>query len=218
MEHGQQEVQPSITLGTTWGKFPEDMSQRDILHRSHVNHQRMESQQAVQTPGGEGNQDRGKESHYLSYRRTIEPDRAYSDSFSITRARPTQLSSFFTPFSQKQISGQESPFFTIPGSFQERTRVQREKQDLFHPQAERVKPNYPEAVGLGERSPQETEIAVNASRISGPINRNIAPLRINTIFLHLRVTSTVINCGYKCPNLQCKLKRSLISSIGAMKG
>ncbi|MBW0463041.1 hypothetical protein O181_002756 [Austropuccinia psidii MF-1] len=33
MEHGQQEVQPSLTLGRIWGKFPEDMSQRDILQR-----------------------------------------------------------------------------------------------------------------------------------------------------------------------------------------
>ncbi|MBW0477958.1 hypothetical protein O181_017673 [Austropuccinia psidii MF-1] len=31
MEDGQQEVQPSIPLGRTWSKFPEDMSQRDTL-------------------------------------------------------------------------------------------------------------------------------------------------------------------------------------------
>ncbi|MBW0498384.1 hypothetical protein O181_038099 [Austropuccinia psidii MF-1] len=47
MDHGQQEVQPSIPLGRTWSKFPEDMSQRDILQRPHGNHQRMESHQAV---------------------------------------------------------------------------------------------------------------------------------------------------------------------------
>ncbi|MBW0514424.1 hypothetical protein O181_054139 [Austropuccinia psidii MF-1] len=56
MEHGKQEVQPSIKLGRTWRNFPEDMYQRDILHRSYGNHQSMEYQQAVQTPGGEGNQ------------------------------------------------------------------------------------------------------------------------------------------------------------------
>ncbi|MBW0474091.1 hypothetical protein O181_013806 [Austropuccinia psidii MF-1] len=33
MEHRQQEVQPSITLGRAWSKFPEDMSQRDTLQR-----------------------------------------------------------------------------------------------------------------------------------------------------------------------------------------
>ncbi|MBW0480146.1 hypothetical protein O181_019861 [Austropuccinia psidii MF-1] len=31
MEHGQQEVQPSIPLGRSWRKLPEDMSQRDKL-------------------------------------------------------------------------------------------------------------------------------------------------------------------------------------------
>ncbi|MBW0500525.1 hypothetical protein O181_040240 [Austropuccinia psidii MF-1] len=97
MEHGQQEVQHNITLGRTWSKLPEDMSQIDILHRSYGNHQRIESQQEVQTTGGEGNQDKGKSSHYPSYRKTIEPDKAYSDSFRFTRSRPTQLSSGFQP-------------------------------------------------------------------------------------------------------------------------
>ncbi|MBW0481865.1 hypothetical protein O181_021580 [Austropuccinia psidii MF-1] len=153
MEHGQQEVQYSITLGRTWRKLPEDMSQRDILHRSYGNHQWMESQQAVQTPGGEGNQDKGKSSHYLSYRRTIELERAYSDSLRLTRSRTNQLFS----------------------NFQEKTRVKREKQDLFQPQAERVRPNDAEAVGLGERSKQRPEIFVNTSRTSSPININIKP-------------------------------------------
>ncbi|MBW0549473.1 hypothetical protein O181_089188 [Austropuccinia psidii MF-1] len=31
MEHGQQEVQPSVPLGRPWGKFPEDIPQRDRL-------------------------------------------------------------------------------------------------------------------------------------------------------------------------------------------
>ncbi|MBW0519657.1 hypothetical protein O181_059372 [Austropuccinia psidii MF-1] len=124
MEHGQQEVQPSIPLGRTWSKLPEDMSQRDILQRTYGNHQRMESHQEVQTPGGEGNQDKGESSHYPTCRKTAEPDRAYSDSFRLTRSRPTQLSSGFTSFRHQQISGQESPLFTIPGSFEEKTRIQ----------------------------------------------------------------------------------------------
>ncbi|MBW0498877.1 hypothetical protein O181_038592 [Austropuccinia psidii MF-1] len=41
MEHGQQEVQPSITLGRTWSKVPEHMSQRDTLQRYYGNHQRI---------------------------------------------------------------------------------------------------------------------------------------------------------------------------------
>ncbi|MBW0484689.1 hypothetical protein O181_024404 [Austropuccinia psidii MF-1] len=52
MEHGQKEVQPSITLSRTWRKLPEYMSQRDTLQISYCNNQRMESQQEVQTPGG----------------------------------------------------------------------------------------------------------------------------------------------------------------------
>ncbi|MBW0563256.1 hypothetical protein O181_102971 [Austropuccinia psidii MF-1] len=35
MEHGKQEVQPSIPLSRTWSKFPEDMSQRDTIKRSY---------------------------------------------------------------------------------------------------------------------------------------------------------------------------------------
>ncbi|MBW0484299.1 hypothetical protein O181_024014 [Austropuccinia psidii MF-1] len=49
------------------------------------------------------------------------------------------------------------------------------KKDLFQPQKERVRPNDPEAFGLGEISTQEPEIAVNTSRISSPTNRNITP-------------------------------------------
>ncbi|MBW0539639.1 hypothetical protein O181_079354 [Austropuccinia psidii MF-1] len=135
----------------------------------------MESQQAVQTPGREGNQDKGKSSHYPSYRRTIEAERAYSDSFRLTRRRPTQLSSFFTPFRHQQISGQGSTIFKILGRFKEKTRIQREKQDFFQPQEERVIPNDPEAIGIGERSTQVPEIAVNTSGISSPTNRNITP-------------------------------------------
>ncbi|MBW0571378.1 hypothetical protein O181_111093 [Austropuccinia psidii MF-1] len=127
MEHGQQEVQPGNSLGRTWSKLPENlsqMSQRDRLQGPYGNHQRLESYQEVQTPRGKGNQDKGESSHYQSYRRTAHPDRAYSDSFRLTRSRPNQLSSGFTPFRNQQISGQESPFFTIPGSFQEKKRKQ----------------------------------------------------------------------------------------------
>ncbi|MBW0500475.1 hypothetical protein O181_040190 [Austropuccinia psidii MF-1] len=122
------------------------MSQRDRLLRTFGNHQRLESHQAVQTPGGEGNQDKGEPSHYPSYRRNTDPDRAYSDSSRLTGS-----------------------------SSQEKTRIQGKKQDLFQPKAERVRPNDPEAVGIGERSTQEPEIVVHMSRISSPNNRNITP-------------------------------------------
>ncbi|MBW0557968.1 hypothetical protein O181_097683 [Austropuccinia psidii MF-1] len=136
MEHGQKKVQPSIPPGRNWSKLPEDMSQRDRLQRTYGNHQRLEPKQAVQNSGGEGNQDKGESSHYPSYRRTADPDRAYSDSFRLTRSRPKKLSSSFTPFRNQQISGEESPFLTIAGSFQEKTRIQGQKQDLFQPKAE----------------------------------------------------------------------------------
>ncbi|MBW0489856.1 hypothetical protein O181_029571 [Austropuccinia psidii MF-1] len=106
------------------------MSQIDTLQRPYGNHQRMEFHQAVQTPRGEGNQDKGESSHYPSYRRTAEPEREYSDSFRLTRSRQTQLSSCFTQLRHQQISGQESPFFTITGSFQEKTRIQGKKRHL----------------------------------------------------------------------------------------
>ncbi|MBW0564591.1 hypothetical protein O181_104306 [Austropuccinia psidii MF-1] len=127
MEDGQQEVQPSIPLGRTWRKLPEDMSQTRIFQRPYGNHQRLEFHQAVQTPRGEGNQDKGESSHYPSCRRTADADRAYSDSFRLTRSRLTQLSSGFTPFRNQQISGQYSPFFTIPDSFQQKKRIQGKK-------------------------------------------------------------------------------------------
>ncbi|MBW0533760.1 hypothetical protein O181_073475 [Austropuccinia psidii MF-1] len=113
MEHVQQELQPGISLGRTWSKFPEDMSQRIRLERPYDNNQRLESHQAVKTPGGEGKQDKGESSHYASYRRKADSDREYSDSFGLTRRRPNQLSSGFIPLRNQQISGQESPFFTI---------------------------------------------------------------------------------------------------------
>ncbi|MBW0519558.1 hypothetical protein O181_059273 [Austropuccinia psidii MF-1] len=113
-----------------------------------------------------------------SLRRTDDPDREYSDSFRLTRSRPNQISSSFKPFRKQQLSGQESPLFTIPRCFKEKTRIQFQKQDLFQPKAERFRPNDTEAVRLGERSTQEPEIAVHTSRISSPISRNITPTQI----------------------------------------
>ncbi|MBW0488665.1 hypothetical protein O181_028380 [Austropuccinia psidii MF-1] len=81
-------------------------------------------------------------------------------------------------FRKQQISGQESPFFTIPGIFQEKTSIQGKKQDLFQPKAERVRLNDPETVGLVEQSTQEPVIAVQTSKISSPINKNITPTQI----------------------------------------
>ncbi|MBW0496559.1 hypothetical protein O181_036274 [Austropuccinia psidii MF-1] len=84
----------------------------------------------------------------------------------------------FIPFRNQHISGQESSFFTIPGSFQEKTRIQGKKQDHLQPKEGRVRPNDAEAVVFGERSAQKPEVAVHNSRISSPINRNITPTQI----------------------------------------
>ncbi|MBW0473243.1 hypothetical protein O181_012958 [Austropuccinia psidii MF-1] len=92
--------------------------------------------------------------------------------------RPNQLSNGFTPFRSQQISGQEPPFFTIPASFQEKARIQGQKQDHFQPEKESVRPNDPEALGFGEGSTQQPEVVVNNSRISSPLNRNITPTQI----------------------------------------
>ncbi|MBW0470134.1 hypothetical protein O181_009849 [Austropuccinia psidii MF-1] len=127
MEHGQQEAQPGIPLGRTWRKLPEDLSQRHRLQRPYCNDQMLESYQAVQTPVGEGKQYKGESSHYPSYRRKADPDREYSDSFRLTRSRPNQLCGGVKKFRSQQISGQESLFFTIPGSFEEKTRIQGQK-------------------------------------------------------------------------------------------
>ncbi|MBW0514100.1 hypothetical protein O181_053815 [Austropuccinia psidii MF-1] len=80
------------------------MSQRDTLKISNVNSQRIQFHQAVQHTGGEGNQDKAESSHYPSYRRMAEADMAPSDSFRITKIRPTQFSSGFKPF-RNSISG-----------------------------------------------------------------------------------------------------------------
>ncbi|MBW0580271.1 hypothetical protein O181_119986 [Austropuccinia psidii MF-1] len=60
----------------------------------------------------------------------------------------------------------------------EKKRIQGEKQDLFKPKAERVRPHDPEVVGFGERSAQEPEVVVKHSRLSSPSNRNINPTQI----------------------------------------
>ncbi|MBW0559900.1 hypothetical protein O181_099615 [Austropuccinia psidii MF-1] len=106
----------------------------------------------------------------------MEPEREYSESFGITRSRKTQISSGFTPLRIQQNSFQDSPFFTIPGAFKEKTRIKGKEQDFFQPKAEIIRPNNPEAVGLGERSAQKQEIIVNTpARISKPTIRNDIP-------------------------------------------
>ncbi|MBW0470414.1 hypothetical protein O181_010129 [Austropuccinia psidii MF-1] len=88
----------------------------------------MESQKEVQITGGKGSQDEGESSHYPSHRRTTEPERAYCNSCRITRSEPTRLTSCLKPFRHQKISDQESPFYTIPGTVKEKTRIKRKKK------------------------------------------------------------------------------------------
>ncbi|MBW0535334.1 hypothetical protein O181_075049 [Austropuccinia psidii MF-1] len=97
---------------------------------------------------------------------------------SSSSAPPTPQGPFSMEHRQQEISGQESAFFTIPRRFQEKTRIQGQKQDHLQPEEERVRPNSPEAVGFGERSAQEPQVALNNATISSPINRNITPTQI----------------------------------------
>ncbi|MBW0555703.1 hypothetical protein O181_095418 [Austropuccinia psidii MF-1] len=143
MKNGQQEFQPGIPLGRTWSKLQDDLSQRDILQRPYGNHQRLEYHQEFQTPECEGKQDKGESSHYPSYKKTSDPDRAYCNSFRPTRSRPNQLYR----------------------SFQEKTRIQGQKQDHLQAEEERVSPNDPQVV-------------VISSKMSSPINKNITPSHI----------------------------------------
>ncbi|MBW0549166.1 hypothetical protein O181_088881 [Austropuccinia psidii MF-1] len=92
----------------------------------------------------------------------MEPGKEYSDSFRIERSgKPTHLPSGFTPNIIQKISGQESPFSTIPRIFQDKTRIKRKKENFHPPEEERTRPNDQEAVQLSEGSTKEQGIFVN---------------------------------------------------------
>ncbi|MBW0532311.1 hypothetical protein O181_072026 [Austropuccinia psidii MF-1] len=71
--------------------------------------------------------------------------------------------------------GVDQPNFPVASHNSGSSRSVTKSNHSLQSQAERVIPNDPEAVGLGERSTQEPEINVNTSRISSPNNRNITP-------------------------------------------
>ncbi|MBW0461108.1 hypothetical protein O181_000823 [Austropuccinia psidii MF-1] len=68
MEHGQQEVKTRIKWGRTLENPTEDISPfRDLMEIK----KRLESPEAVQTPGRKGSQDKGNSSYYLNHRGTV---------------------------------------------------------------------------------------------------------------------------------------------------
>ncbi|MBW0588821.1 hypothetical protein O181_128536 [Austropuccinia psidii MF-1] len=158
MEHGQQEVQPGISLGRTWSKLPEDLSQRDRLQRPYDNHQRLESYQAVQTPGGRAQRIRENQATIQAIEEQL------------TQTGPTQIPSVL------QGAGQIiSPLASHHSDTDRSMTKSRHSSKFQEPKAERIRPHDPEFVGFGERSAQEPEVVVNHSRISSSSNRNITP-------------------------------------------
>ncbi|MBW0489245.1 hypothetical protein O181_028960 [Austropuccinia psidii MF-1] len=114
MDHGKQDIQPKRYLFKTLWK-----------------HQRLKSQQEVQTLRREGSQDKGESICNTAYRREMEKERAYSESLRLTRSRSTQISSGFTQLGIQKISGQESPLLTIPGIFREKTSTKGKNKTNF---------------------------------------------------------------------------------------
>ncbi|MBW0475963.1 hypothetical protein O181_015678 [Austropuccinia psidii MF-1] len=72
-----------LQTGKNLGKLPEDMSKRDIFQRTYGNYQDLEPQKAVKTLIREGSQDKGESSQNTGYRRGMELERAFSDSFGL---------------------------------------------------------------------------------------------------------------------------------------
>ncbi|MBW0546107.1 hypothetical protein O181_085822 [Austropuccinia psidii MF-1] len=121
MQNSRQGTQPRIALEKTCRKYSKDSPQRDILQRTY-------------------------------HRRAIEAGRAYSESLRLTRSgQPTKLPSSLTQFRNQQTSGQEAPYFPIPGDIQDRERIIVKEQDFFQPEAERVRPYETEIIGPSER-------------------------------------------------------------------
>ncbi|MBW0537417.1 hypothetical protein O181_077132 [Austropuccinia psidii MF-1] len=107
------------------------------------NNQREEFQQEAQNPIGNGSQYQVESSYYPSYRRKMEPEEEYSHSFSLKRSgKSTQFPSIFATIRIQQLSGKESAFFPIPGSFQGNIMMKRKEQDFSHPEEKIVRPNY----------------------------------------------------------------------------
>ncbi|MBW0486799.1 hypothetical protein O181_026514 [Austropuccinia psidii MF-1] len=121
MENGRQGIKPRFPLEDPFRQNYKYIPQKDTIQRTHLDHQSEKFQQEAQNFGRNGGQDYKKSSYYLSYRETIETEREYSDSFSLTRSgQPTKPPTGFTPLRYKQRSDQESPIFPFPGSIQER--------------------------------------------------------------------------------------------------
>ncbi|MBW0460757.1 hypothetical protein O181_000472 [Austropuccinia psidii MF-1] len=173
MKHGRQKILTKLPLTRTRNKFPEGFSQRDIFQRHHQIHQKVESEQEAQTPGGKGRNYQRDQRYYPIYGREMKTERSYTYSFSLTgNGKSAQLLGGFKPLRIHKVSGQESPLFQIPSSFQDKERIKRKEKYLFHLEAERVRPNDPKIAGTSEVSTQEQEIfVITFCRTSSPTIR-----------------------------------------------
>ncbi|MBW0477035.1 hypothetical protein O181_016750 [Austropuccinia psidii MF-1] len=146
MEHGQQEVQPGVSLGRTWRKLPEDLSQQDRLQRPYDNHQSWNPTRQFRLLEVRANRIRESQANIQDIEEQL------------IQTGHTQIPS------GSQGAGQISS--PVPSHHSETNRT-----------------NDPETVGLGEGSTQESEVVVDHSRISSPLNRNITPTQIehNTV-------------------------------------
>ncbi|MBW0565126.1 hypothetical protein O181_104841 [Austropuccinia psidii MF-1] len=161
MKHGQQEVQPGISLGRTWSKFPEDLSQKidfkDLM---------------VITKGWNPT----RQFRLLEARaQRIRDNQATIQAIEewLTQTGPTQIPS------GSQGEGQISSPVASHHSDTNKSMTRSHHSSQFQePKAERVRRHDPEVVGFGERSAQEPEVVVNHSRISSPGDRNITPTQI----------------------------------------
>ncbi|MBW0569907.1 hypothetical protein O181_109622 [Austropuccinia psidii MF-1] len=190
MERGQQEVQPSILLGRTCSKFPEDLSQRDRLQGPYGNHKGLESYQEVHNPGGKGKQDKGESSHYPSYRRTVNPDRAYSDSFRLIRSRPNHLTS---PVASNHSKTNNSVTRSYHSSqFQEVSRRRQgykgKNKTSFNQRKRESDPMIQKLLDLVKEEHKNQKELYNALESVVLLIEILPPLRLNIMLSHLRVT------------------------------
>ncbi|MBW0539331.1 hypothetical protein O181_079046 [Austropuccinia psidii MF-1] len=149
MEHGQQEVQPGISLGRIGASF-QKICLKEIDSKTLI----------IITKGWNPT----SKFRLLEVRaKRIRENQATIQAIAeqLTQTGNTQIAS------GSQGVGQTSS--TVASHHEGTSRSVAKK---------RVRSNDPETVGLGEGSTQEPEVVVNHSRISSPLNRNITPTLI----------------------------------------
>ncbi|MBW0483385.1 hypothetical protein O181_023100 [Austropuccinia psidii MF-1] len=102
MEHEQQEVQLSFTMGRTWRRLPGDIPQIDTLQGPDGNNQTFESQKAVQAPGGVSQTDSPVSSNHPGTSRSVAKSHHSSQSQVVSRRREGSKGENKTSFNQRK--------------------------------------------------------------------------------------------------------------------